>query len=220
MATTEIQEALAAFTFFPELPTELQLTIWEYAIPAPRGIPIEVFGYKRSPDILGLFGHYERDRFRTKVQPSGLLGACKLSRETILKRYNVCIESGSRKIRLDGMNDIVLLYSKPSKRMVMPRLLPWLWTQAGKDKRYDYVRKFEGIKQIAFDPFQRLFWGPMVEAYIVSHFESLEIRHLIGITDIKVKRRFSREQFRRWIDLMDRPILEWEMGTSFQYVTE
>jgi 2EXR family len=184
MATTETQEALAAFTLFPELPLELQLTIWEYAIPAPQVIPIEVFGYGRSRGWLGLFGRYERDRFRSKVPTSGVLRACKLSRETILKTYNVCIESGSRKIRLDGTKDIVLLYSKPDSRGLMPPLLPWLWRQSGKDKHYDYVRIFSGIKNLAIDRFQNLCWGPIVRAYILSHFESLEIWGTVDLAGI------------------------------------
>ena len=200
MATTETQEALAAFTFFPELPTELQLTIWEYAIPTRQIIPIEVFGYRRSRGYLGWWGHYERDRFRTKVRASGLLGACKLSRETILKRYNVCIESGSRKIRLDGTKDLVLLYSKSCPRGVMPPLLPWLWRKSRKDEQYDYVRKFSGIKHLAIDWFQHHCWGPIVRAYILSHFESLEKPHFICLADIA-------------------RIHGWEMGGTW-YVTE
>jgi hypothetical protein len=178
MATTEIQEALAAFTFFPELPTKLQLTIWEYAIPESQIIPIEVFGYRRSRSYLRWWGHYERDRFRTKISASGLLGAFKSSRETILKRYNVCIESGAI------------------------RLLPWLWGNSRKDKHNDYVRKFAGIKHLAIDWFQDHCWGPIVRAYILSHFESLEKRepHLFCLADI------SR-------------IDGWEMGGTW-YVTE
>jgi hypothetical protein len=185
MATPETQEALAAFTLFPKLPTKLQLIIWDYAIPESQIIPIEVFGYKRSSDLLGYFGRYERDRFRTKVPASGLLGACKLSRETILKRYNVCIESGSRKIRLDGTKDLVLLYSKPDSRGLEP-LLPWLWRKSEKNKQHDYVRKFAGIKHLGIDWFQDYCWGPIVRAYILSHFESLENRerHLFCLEDI------------------------------------
>jgi hypothetical protein len=201
MATTETEEALAAFTFFPELPTELQLIIWEYAIPTRQIIPIEVFGYRCFRGFLRLFGRYERrDRFRTEFPAPGLLGACKLSRETILKRYNVCIESGSRKIRLDGTKNWVLLYSKPGLRGVMPPLLPWLWKQYRKDKQYDYVRKFSGIKHLAIDEFQHHCWGPVVRAYIFSHFESLEKWYLVCLKDIT-------------------KIYGWEMGGTW-YVTE
>jgi hypothetical protein len=185
MATPETQEALAAFTLFPKLPTKLQLIIWEYAIPESQIIPIEVFGYRRSSGYLGWWGHYVRDRFRTQIPASGLLGACKLSRETILKRYNVCIESGSRKIRLDGTKDLVLLYSKSSSRGAI-RLLPWLWRKSRTDKQHDYVRNFAGIKHLAIDWFQHHCWGPVVRAYILSHFESLEKRkpHFICLADI------------------------------------
>ena len=50
--------------------------------------------------------------FSTTTIPSGLLGACKVSRGLALERLNVCIESktGEHKIRVDGMNDEILLY--------------------------------------------------------------------------------------------------------------
>jgi hypothetical protein len=39
--TAEASELLTAFTLFPELPTELQLKIWEHAIPGPRVMKIK-----------------------------------------------------------------------------------------------------------------------------------------------------------------------------------
>jgi hypothetical protein len=81
------------------------------------------------------------------------------------------------------------------------------------EKQYDYVRRFAGIKHLAIDRFQDWIWGPMVSAYIRSHFEDLESGQLVSLTGIEG--RITSETISQWIALMDRPTHDWEMGIEF-----
>jgi hypothetical protein len=50
-------------------------------------------------------------KFGTDTISSGLLRACKQSRQVALKIHNGCIESGDRKIRFDKENDVIFLHT-------------------------------------------------------------------------------------------------------------
>jgi len=76
--------ALRSFAHFPELPSELRIKIWEYALPGPRilGVGHEIryrIGYGRViPTIV---------EWRTSDPIPGILHACHESREEALKFY-------------------------------------------------------------------------------------------------------------------------------------
>ena len=97
------------FTCFPKLPLELQREVWKYAIPKPQAIKIRVHNDNIDGNTtLPL-------RFSTDTHPSGLLSACKVSREEILRVYKICIETKghARKIRFDGEMVTVILHDYP-----------------------------------------------------------------------------------------------------------
>lgn len=93
---TDSGRSLESFTCFPQLPRELQLTIWEKALPGPRLIPVENSGsgYRIKPG--------------THPLPSSILHTCHISREVALKRYKVAA-TGQRTgfIYLDFETDVL-----------------------------------------------------------------------------------------------------------------
>lgn len=113
---------LEAFDLFPKLATELQLTIWEFAIPEPRIIAIKI----SSPDTVYEKGFiYETAQELTQSlenaannlvlssdsEVPSLLSACKSSREVILRTYEAQIPLSDRALlRFDGNQDTILLY--------------------------------------------------------------------------------------------------------------
>ncbi|PMD60849.1 uncharacterized protein K444DRAFT_381764 [Hyaloscypha bicolor E] len=118
-------KALTEFTLFPKLPVELQIKIWKYAIPPPRLVRVNV--RRRFPFSLGLVC------FSTNTPVPGLLGACKTSRETILKVYTTCIKSRNRMIRMDGDKDVLVLFSSSDSFSREPfrfQPLPWILDRA------------------------------------------------------------------------------------------
>jgi hypothetical protein len=93
-------EALTEFTLFPNFPMELQIKIWKQAIPPPHLVRVNVQG-----DI-------DHIRLSTNTSVPALLRASKTSRDTILRVYKTSLESGDRKIRTDGNNDILVHFGK------------------------------------------------------------------------------------------------------------
>jgi hypothetical protein len=112
--TTSMSQAVQdttpqTFTCFPKLPLELQREVWKYAIPKLQAIKIRVHNDNIDGNTtLPL-------RFSTDTHPSGLLSACKISREEILRVYKICIETKghARKIRFDGEMVTVILHDYP-----------------------------------------------------------------------------------------------------------
>jgi hypothetical protein len=93
------------FTLFPKLSPELKAMIWEAA-----AIPAGPLVMKCLPTFLPGGGLV----WSTDAIPSGLLRACKASREVISKRSDVCLESTGlqRKICFNG-SETTLLNAQP-----------------------------------------------------------------------------------------------------------
>ena len=96
---------LTKFKPFTKLPPELQINIWKHAIPPPRLVRVNV-----HVSISTI-------RFSTNTPVPALLSTCQTSRQTILSVYKTCLESGGKKIRMDGANDV----------LVLSRTSYWLW---------------------------------------------------------------------------------------------
>lgn len=79
--TTALIGPLTEFLLFPKLQPELQLMIWECALPGPRLIAVEIhiqhYGEEIDPGL----------ELRSRYQQSGLLRACQESRKTFLKAF-------------------------------------------------------------------------------------------------------------------------------------
>jgi hypothetical protein len=132
---TVIQAATApTFTNFAKLPLEMQMKIWKHAIPAPRLVRVHV--RKGDDDDI---------RFTTNTSVPALLSACHTSRKIILEVYSTCLESGERKIRMDGENDVFVLF-----RLVgcsgLPDFLPWIQSMK---MREDIQCMFSGVTKLA-----------------------------------------------------------------------
>jgi hypothetical protein len=131
------------FTCFPKLPLELQREVWKYAIPKLQAIKIRVHNDNIDGNTtLPL-------RFSTDTHPSGLLSACKVSREEILRVYKVCIETKghARKIRFDGEMATVVLHDYPADFRNPLSTYTGDKLQSGFHSSYSC---FQGVKAIAF----------------------------------------------------------------------
>lgn len=159
--------ASITFTLFPKLPAELQIKIWKHAIPAPRLVRVKAEGGIGTIPI----------RLSTNTPaPDGLLRACKTSRETIQKVYTTCLESGERKIRMDGDNDVLVLFStgSPGDRALIGHYepLPWL---AERTILPSQVNMFSGVKSLATPNYAMNGYSNNKERWFLSQFQSLEL---------------------------------------------
>ncbi|KAE9380069.1 hypothetical protein N431DRAFT_552310 [Stipitochalara longipes BDJ] len=145
--------ALDGFTLFPNLPLELQLNIWKHAISAPGIMQVRCI-YPASIKSSGLSQEQRCDaeamtlarkvEFGTDTKPSGLLIACRLSRQVVLTVLNGCIESGRRKIRFDRDHDIILLHTTSP---CCERGLPGIFSRP--ETIPDYQRIFKDVQYLA-----------------------------------------------------------------------
>ncbi|KAE9380075.1 hypothetical protein N431DRAFT_123552 [Stipitochalara longipes BDJ] len=164
----EATQSLNKFTVFSKLPPELQIKIWKHAIPPPRLVRVNV--------RLAFSTH----RFKTNTPVPGVLVACKNSRETILRVYTTCLVSGEKTIRLDGANDVLVLFSSSYgscpiyprynryERDTLYHKLPWLRDES-MDQRY--LTMFSGIKNLAM-PNETRYHSSL--SWFLSLFQSLE----------------------------------------------
>ena len=181
------------FTCFPKLPLELQREVWKYAIPKLQAIKIRVHNDNIDGNTtLPL-------RFSTDTHPSGLLSACKISREEILKVYKICIETKghARKIRFDGEMVTVILHDypedfrNPSCRNAGDKL------QSGFHSSYSC---FHGVRAMAF----AWYWWSGEQAHystsstLLPIFPTLKTFVALDINEPKAKRLclMSSEPFR------------------------
>jgi hypothetical protein len=98
------------FILFPELPTELQLLCWKFAIPPSSIIKINCL---TSEDTSA--AEDEDVRLSSSTHPSALLSTCRNSRQMLLERNTSVIKMnilGGRKMFFDADNDIVVLGPK------------------------------------------------------------------------------------------------------------
>ena len=95
---------------FDQLSDEIQIAIFELAVPEPRIMQIRV--HPPDDDIC------DYARLTTSTKPSALLRLNKLSRGIILKKLNVCLEEeeGEKKIRFNGITDIVSFWQSTPGR--------------------------------------------------------------------------------------------------------
>lgn len=151
--TAPLPKALDAFTLFPKLPTELQLKIWKHAGPNPRIMQVHcIYPASTKWPCISLQQRCDAEAttpgdevgFGTDTIPSGLLRACKQSRDVILKIPNRCIESGGRKIRFDKENDIIFLHTISQ---CCNRSVPGLPSRP--DALPDYRKIFTDVQQLA-----------------------------------------------------------------------
>jgi len=151
------------FALFEKLPVELQIKIWKRAIPAPR---------------LLMVGVNDGVHFRAlnPVAP-GLLGACKTSREEILKVYTTCMESNEVKIRLDGSNDTLVLLNIKDFDGRSSKKLPW--TRGDKTKMHDsWLLTIKNLAlnacAISTDPYSHFLWKERFRTWFVGQLQSLQ----------------------------------------------
>ena len=160
---TVIQAAAAPkFTNFAKLPLELQMKIWKHAIPAPRLVRINV--QEDDDDVI---------RYTTNTSVPALLSACHISRKIILEVYSTCFESGERKIRMDGENDVLVLFSQDGRSELadLYDYLPWIkGTKMGKDIQ----STFSGVTKLAmvYYTFNNVAEGQ--QRWFLSRFPSLK----------------------------------------------
>ena len=168
---------LTEFTLFPKLPPELQIKIWKHAIPSPRLVRVNVrpssvnFGPNKIRGVI---------RFSTNTTVPGLLGACQTSREAILKLYTTCLRGPEgRMIRLDGNNDILVLFTSWQSSSQEPtddkprkyRPLPWV---AGRTMKSSHVAMFSGVKHLATPNYVFSSRIPREQWGFLNQFQSLE----------------------------------------------
>ncbi|PMD27885.1 hypothetical protein NA56DRAFT_721717 [Hyaloscypha hepaticicola] len=156
---TVIQTATApTFTNFAKLALEMQMKIWKHAIPAPRLVRVHV----RK-------GDNDEIRFTTNASVPALLSACHTSRKIILEVYSTCLESGERKIRIDGENDVLVLF-RLGGCSGLPDFLPW--TQSMK-MREDIQCMFSGAIKLAMVVYT-FFVTEEQQRWFLSRFQSLK----------------------------------------------
>ena len=155
-----------------------------------------------------------RLRLSTNVEPSGLLRACVTSRNTILKKYNVCLLSDdlARIIRLDGKLDTVLLWSENSSNYHSKAVE--LIGRSQQEKIEPFLlqsRMSTGIENLAWTNLS-LWLGNMIspDAWMITQFNSLK-KLVFLINDepssckpgygmlqiVRMEEHFSEEYFRR-----------------------
>ena len=159
-------KALTEFTLFPKLPAELQIKIWKYAIPPPRLVRANV--RRRFPFSLGSVC------FSTNTPVPGLLGACKTSREAILKMYTTCIKTRNRMIRMDGDRDVLVLFNSSDSFSREPfrfQPLPWILDRA---MLSSHVAMFSGVKSMATPNYVFTDRSPSDQWWLLSQFQALE----------------------------------------------
>jgi hypothetical protein len=162
--THKVKDALTEFTIFPKLPPEVQIKIWKNTIPASRLIRVKV---QENADNI---------QFSTNISVPVLLSVCHTSRETILKVYSACLESGDRMIRFDGDNDILVLFSipknaRPPSTFVFYGQLPWFRI----DKMTcDLQRVFSGVKNLALVYYRFAKATKEQQRWFLSQFQSLK----------------------------------------------
>jgi hypothetical protein len=154
---TVIQAAAAPkFTNFAKLPLEMQMKIWKHAIPAPRLVRVNV--QEDADDDI---------RYTTNTSVPTLLSACHMSRKIILEAYSTCFESGERKIRMDGENDVLVLFSMGG----CYGYLPWIKsTKMGEDIQ----RTFSGVTKLAMVHYTFPNVTEGQQRWFLSHFQSLK----------------------------------------------
>lgn len=98
------------FTLFPELPTELQLLCWKFAIPPPSIIKINCLTSEDTSPA-----EDEDVRLGSSTGPSSLLSTCRNSRQMFLEANTSVIKMnilGDGKMFFDANNDIIVLGPK------------------------------------------------------------------------------------------------------------
>jgi hypothetical protein len=121
-------------------------------------------------------------KFSTNTPVPALLRACRTSRETILKVYTTCLESGSKKIRMDGDNDVLVLFNTVSTcaGFAYYNAFPWLQRRT---MHPSHIAMFSGVKNLAVPintfihrSFKFRYWE--AQQWLISQFQSLK-RYLI-----------------------------------------
>jgi hypothetical protein len=82
MSNTYASRAATTFPQFANLPGELQLKIWRFAIPEPR-----VITYSSRPSVEFYHPNIDKSIYKLTYTNPGILGACYDSRTEALKRY-------------------------------------------------------------------------------------------------------------------------------------
>ncbi|PMD27886.1 hypothetical protein NA56DRAFT_696904 [Hyaloscypha hepaticicola] len=110
MADNQDSSKQLEFKLFPRLATELQLKIWQLAIPEPR--IVQHFIGSGSNVVLS-----------TNSKNPGILFACKTSREVALSRLSECLDLGTKQTRFDPANDTMCIYElfgNPPHTLLLP----------------------------------------------------------------------------------------------------
>ena len=113
-------------------------------------------------------------QFSTNISVPSLLSACRTSRETILNTYTTCLESGGRKIRMDGENDTLVLFSTSPADIFYSgyfdyKPLPW---QVKQTMHPVLAAMFSSIKSLA-TPYYLIF-NHGEQQWFLSQLQSLE----------------------------------------------
>lgn len=170
---------LEAFNLFPKLPIELQLTIWNFAIPESHVIAVKVsspgtvyekeFIYETAQELTQSLEKAAKNLVLScDSKVSSLLSACKISREAILKTYGAQIPlSDGGLLRFDGDQDTILLYHDTKSVPILPG-----YEMAPTDCP-DYKSIFSGVKNLALQAAYFLDVEKEETAWALSQFESL-----------------------------------------------
>ncbi|PMD33240.1 hypothetical protein L207DRAFT_589606 [Hyaloscypha variabilis F] len=158
------KEPSGEFTFFPKLPTELQIIVWKHAIPPPRLVRVLV------QVIMGMV------LFSTNMPVPALLHTCTVARETILRVYTTCLESeGGKKIRLDGNHDVLVLFSSDDSFKKAPfSYEPLPWIPQWQPMYPEHIAMFAKVKLLATLNYIYTNDFPENLEYVLSQFKSLE----------------------------------------------
>ena len=127
LATTPAEDKpRVGFHFFSKLPTELQLKVWKFALPAPRIVQLRLVANPKeqtqyplskqrqsssdTPDKVPSQKRQSHYYIQADINLSPLLATCKRSRQIMLEHYNHCVESkGDWKLYIDAEEDWVIL---------------------------------------------------------------------------------------------------------------